>query len=516
MSGLSGIRLQLLILGSLRATEAIAWTSIFPYAYFMIVSFPGVAEAQIPLFAGLLIAIFTFCEFLSGMVWARVADRVGRKKALLVGSVCGTVTPLTFGLSRSIYQAAASRAFGGLLNPNNSLVSTCVVELAARKAQRAKALSWVTFIRSMGNLIGPVLGGLLADPVTLYPSVFPTSTIWTTYRYLLPNLVVVVLQATTMIAVFLFLEETQPRLTPRADMGLKIGHKILTFLHCRHAKTGSSQYIPLQVDERAIPPRSNEQPEHDADAHELGNLDGEGADDEDTGPGKTHHRVFTPQVILQILSVSLLAFHKVSSDAIMPTFLATPRASTPTGHGSGRSLLQGAGGFEYSSQKIGLILLAQAVFAMAIQVTLVPRFISKLSTLTAYRIILCIYPVSYIFTPALPSLEEPLSLITVLLDLSLKVFSSSTGYVCSAILISDTAPAKVFLARINGAAASFSCLSRSVGPLVTGKLFEVGLHAGYVGMAFWVLGGVALGGAIESLLLRDHVTKVSEFHSMSS
>lgn len=61
-----------LSLGSLRATKAIAWTSIFPYVYFMIGSFNEVPDAQISFYAGLLIAIFTFSEFLSGMIWSSV------------------------------------------------------------------------------------------------------------------------------------------------------------------------------------------------------------------------------------------------------------------------------------------------------------------------------------------------------------------------------------------------------------------------------------------------------------
>lgn len=123
-------------LGLLRATEAIAWTSIFPYVYPMIQSFPGVDETDIPFYAGLLVAVFTFCEFLSGMVWARVSDRIGRKPALLIGAVCGMITSLGLGISRSLTLAIASRAFGGLFNPNVGLVQTCVVELAEEKEHR--------------------------------------------------------------------------------------------------------------------------------------------------------------------------------------------------------------------------------------------------------------------------------------------------------------------------------------------------------------------------------------------
>lgn len=122
----------------LRATEAIAWTSIFPYVYFMIKSFDEVPAGRIPFYAGLLIAIFSFAEFLSNMVWSRVSDRIGRKKTLLIGSAGAMVTALWFGCSRSIAYAVASRAFGGLSNPNAGLVQTCAVELTTRDEQRGK------------------------------------------------------------------------------------------------------------------------------------------------------------------------------------------------------------------------------------------------------------------------------------------------------------------------------------------------------------------------------------------
>ena len=104
----------------------------------MIKSFPGVPDTDIPFYAGLLIAVFTFCEFLSSMLWAKLSDRIGRKSVLLIGSLCGMITSLTLGMSRSLALAVASRAFGGLFNPMVGLVQTCVVELAERNEQRGK------------------------------------------------------------------------------------------------------------------------------------------------------------------------------------------------------------------------------------------------------------------------------------------------------------------------------------------------------------------------------------------
>ena len=153
MDSISDIRVQLWILGILsillvsaklpsanpfpglvRATEAIAWTSIFPYAYYMIKSFK-VPEQDIAFYAGALIGVFTFGEFLGGVFWAAVSDRIGRKPTVLIGAVCGLVAALWLGLSRSVAGAVVSRAFGGLLNPNVGLVQTCTGELARREQQ---------------------------------------------------------------------------------------------------------------------------------------------------------------------------------------------------------------------------------------------------------------------------------------------------------------------------------------------------------------------------------------------
>ncbi|KAK0666751.1 putative permease [Cercophora samala] len=490
---ISSIRFQLVSLGLLRATEAIAWTSIFPYVYFMIRSFNEVPESRITFYAGLLIAVFTFSEFLSGMVWSRISDKIGRKRCLLIGSVCGMMTSLWLGLSRSIAHAAASRAFGGLLNPNTGLVPTCTVELARKEEQRASALSFVTFVRSLGNLIGPVLGGMLAEPAKNHPSVFPPDSIWAAYPFLLPNLVVASLQLSALIFTFLFLEETHPHLREMPDFGLTIGRAIIRRLFQQDQEYGYEMVDPNQgVDESGETADDTQE----VDIASVTDGDGTNKDDDKTVNAK---RAFTYQITLQILSVSVLAFHKVSSDAVMPVYLAAPSDSS-TQHLSG--------GFGYSGPTIGFILLSQAIVAALAQIRFVSWFIDKMGPLRAYRLVLCAYPVVYMFTPLLPGLSvhsESLALMLVVLELWLKILLSSIGYICSTILITRTTPAEHFLARTNSAAASFGCLARSIGPLITGKVYEVGDEVGYGGLAFWVLAAVAIVGGAESFLLRDHV-----------
>lgn len=132
----SSSRSALILLGVFRFSEAVAWTSIFPYVYFMVQEFSDRSQSDTAFITGLLIASFTFCEFLGSSFWAMVSDRIGRKPTLLIGATCGVITALTFGFSNSILVAVLSRVFGGLSNPNVGVIQTCVGEMVTVKADQ--------------------------------------------------------------------------------------------------------------------------------------------------------------------------------------------------------------------------------------------------------------------------------------------------------------------------------------------------------------------------------------------
>lgn len=87
------------------------------------------------------------------------------------------------------------------------------------------------------NLVGPVLGGLLADPAINYPSIIPTGSMWTAYPFLLPNLAVAFLQISSFLLAFFFLEETHPQLTKEPDLGLRLGRAIAAIFTSPHSST---------------------------------------------------------------------------------------------------------------------------------------------------------------------------------------------------------------------------------------------------------------------------------------
>ena len=107
----------------------------------MVSSFEGVSQANPAFVVGLLVSVFTFSEFVSGTIWARVSDRIGRKPTLLIGAFAATLLAVCFGFSNSVSVAVAIRALGGLTNPNVGVVQTCVGELVRNKEHQGTAAS---------------------------------------------------------------------------------------------------------------------------------------------------------------------------------------------------------------------------------------------------------------------------------------------------------------------------------------------------------------------------------------
>jgi len=70
--------------------------------------------------------------------------------------------------------------------------------------------------------------------------------------------------------------------------------------------------------------------------------------------------------------------------------------------------------------------------------------------------------------------------------------------------ITNTVPSAGSLAIVNGAAASFSCLARSIGPLTTGPLFDWSNRRDFAVLPFWITSGVSAAAAIEAWVLNDH------------
>lgn len=168
--------------------EPMIFSIIFPFIFFMVRSF-GVAEDQVGRYAGWIAASFSMAQFVTSYPIGRLSDRWGRRPILLLGLAGNIVCVIGFGLSRSLAWAIASRVLCGLLNGNNGVAKSVLAEVTD-DSNRALAFSLVSFLWNLGSMVGPVLGGLLADPVAQYPDSFLARLeLFRSFPFLLPCLV---------------------------------------------------------------------------------------------------------------------------------------------------------------------------------------------------------------------------------------------------------------------------------------------------------------------------------------
>ena len=113
--------------------------------------------------AGLIIAIFAFAQFLVSPIGGKWTDKYGRRPLINIGLLTLAISMFLFYFADSIWLLYLSRAIGGIgcafLIP---AIFAYVADITTME-QRAKGNSFISASMSLGIVIGPGIGGFLAD-----------------------------------------------------------------------------------------------------------------------------------------------------------------------------------------------------------------------------------------------------------------------------------------------------------------------------------------------------------------
>jgi MFS family permease len=111
----------------------------------------------------LLFSAFSLGQFLGEPFWGRLSDRIGRRPVLLITIVAGALAYVALAFSPNIVVAWVVRFLGGVFSGNISTLQGCMADIS-KPEERAGRMGIMGSAFSLGFMVGPALGGFLAQP----------------------------------------------------------------------------------------------------------------------------------------------------------------------------------------------------------------------------------------------------------------------------------------------------------------------------------------------------------------
>lgn len=118
---------------------------------------------------GYMVAAFAITQLIVSPIAGKMTDNIGRKIMIIVGLFVFGLSELLFGLGRTVEILFISRMLGGVSAAFIMPAVTAYIADITTLSQRPKALGYMSAAISTGFIIGPGIGGFLAEFGTRIP-----------------------------------------------------------------------------------------------------------------------------------------------------------------------------------------------------------------------------------------------------------------------------------------------------------------------------------------------------------
>lgn len=140
----------------------VGFSEVLPFLSFYIDELGNFTKSQLNFYSGVTFAITFLVTAVVSPFWGKLADIKGRKLMLLRASFGMAIVFSLMGLSQNVWQLIGLRAlqgvFAGFVSNANALIAT-----ETPKHSSGKALGILVTGTTSGSLLGPLLGGALAN-----------------------------------------------------------------------------------------------------------------------------------------------------------------------------------------------------------------------------------------------------------------------------------------------------------------------------------------------------------------
>ncbi|MFZ2589793.1 MFS transporter, partial [Paucilactobacillus nenjiangensis] len=112
---------------------------------------------------GVMTSLFALVQFIASPIVGRISDKLGRKNILVAGLFLYMLSEILFAITNNLVMFDISRAVGGLSAAMYVPTSMALAADITTKRERAKVIGWLSAAFSAGLILGPGIGGILAN-----------------------------------------------------------------------------------------------------------------------------------------------------------------------------------------------------------------------------------------------------------------------------------------------------------------------------------------------------------------
>ncbi|MDP5217639.1 TCR/Tet family MFS transporter [Ruegeria sp. 2205SS24-7] len=162
------MRLPLVFILTTVVIDAMGIGLIFPIMPTLILEVEGGTLGDAALWGGVLSSVFAVMQFLFGPVLGNLSDAYGRRPILLVSLIVMALDYLVMAVAGSIWLLLIGRIVGGITAATHATAAAFVAD-QSRPEEKATNFGLLSAAFGVGFVIGPMIGGLLAEMGTRAP-----------------------------------------------------------------------------------------------------------------------------------------------------------------------------------------------------------------------------------------------------------------------------------------------------------------------------------------------------------
>jgi DHA1 family tetracycline resistance protein-like MFS transporter len=155
-SSVSASKPALAVLFSVVFLDNLGFAIVVPYLYFYVLSLGGSAFLY-----GVLLASYSLMSFISTPIIARLSDRYGRRKILLIALAISSLSYFIFGSAQLIWLLFLGRMLSGTTGATVPVAQAYVADVTTEK-YRLRYLGLLGASAAIAFILGPAIGGTLS------------------------------------------------------------------------------------------------------------------------------------------------------------------------------------------------------------------------------------------------------------------------------------------------------------------------------------------------------------------